>query len=109
MQRPESSTRSEGFAAPQIIRRTAAEPAPKPLDDPLPALQDRCERLQLLVAELLLKNHELRCEAARLRSENSAAERHHPPLQVDRNFGDAQRGRAHHAGEIAPPVTGGAD
>jgi hypothetical protein len=40
---------------------------------------------------------------------NSAAERHQPSLQVDRNFGDAQRGRAHHAVEIAPPVTGGAD
>ena len=84
MQRLESSMRSEELAAPQI-----RGPAPTPLDDPLPALQDQCKRLQLLVAELLLKNHELRDEAARLRSEKSAAERHHPSLQVDRNFADA--------------------
>jgi hypothetical protein len=63
MQRPESSTRSEELAAPQI-----RGPASRPLDNPLPALQDQCERLQLLVAELLLKNHELRCQAARLLS-----------------------------------------
>jgi hypothetical protein len=81
MQRPEPSTRSEELAAP-LIRG----PAPRPLDNPLPALQDQCERLQLLVAELLLKNHELRCQAARLLSEKSAAERHHSSLQVDRHF-----------------------
>ena len=27
--------------------------------------QEQCRRLQLLVGELLLKNHELRCELAR--------------------------------------------
>jgi regulator of replication initiation timing len=31
------------------------------------ALEAECQRLQLLVGELLLKNHELRCEVARLR------------------------------------------
>jgi len=31
------------------------------------ALEGECHRLQLLVGELLLKNHELRCEVARLR------------------------------------------
>jgi regulator of replication initiation timing len=30
-------------------------------------LEGECHRLQLLVGELLLKNHELRCEVARLR------------------------------------------
>jgi hypothetical protein len=98
MQRHESSMRSEELA-PAHIRGPAPSSAPGstsgprsgPLDDPLPALQDQCERLQLLVADLLLKNHELRCEAARLRGEkgDSAAERHHPSLQVDRNFADA--------------------
>ncbi len=44
MLRPESSMRSETVA-----------------------LEDECQRLQLLVGELLLKNHELRCEVARLR------------------------------------------
>jgi hypothetical protein len=83
MQQHESSMRSEELAAPQI-----RGPAPRTLDDPL-VLQDQCERLQLLVAELLLKNHELRCEATRLLSEKSAAERHHPSLQVNRDFADA--------------------
>ena len=31
------------------------------------ALEAECQRLQLLVGELLLKNHQLRCEVARLR------------------------------------------
>jgi regulator of replication initiation timing len=31
------------------------------------ALEDECHRLQLLVGELLLKNHQLRCEVAGLR------------------------------------------
>ena len=43
MLRPESSMRSETVA-----------------------LEDECQRLQLLVGELLLKNHQLRCEVARL-------------------------------------------
>ena len=30
-------------------------------------LVGECQRLQLLLGELLLKNHELRCEVARLR------------------------------------------
>jgi hypothetical protein len=30
------------------------------------ALEDECQRLQLLVGELLLKNYQLRCEVARL-------------------------------------------
>ena len=44
MLRPESSMRSETVA-----------------------LEGECQRLQLLVGELLLKNHQLRCEVARLR------------------------------------------
>ena len=43
MLRPESSMRSETVA-----------------------LEDECQRLQLLVGELLLKNHQLRREVARL-------------------------------------------
>jgi hypothetical protein len=43
MLRPESSMRSERVA-----------------------LEGECQRLQLLVGELLLKNHQLRCEVARL-------------------------------------------
>ena len=31
------------------------------------ALEDECQRLQLLVSELLLKNHQLRSEVAGLR------------------------------------------
>jgi hypothetical protein len=55
--------RSEGLSGPQTWGHGA------PLDDPLPALQDECKRLQFLVGELVLKNHELRSEVARLRSE----------------------------------------
>ena len=44
MLRPESSMRSETVAP-----------------------EGECQRLQLLVGELLLKNHQLRCEVARLR------------------------------------------
>jgi regulator of replication initiation timing len=44
MLRPESSMRSEAVAP-----------------------EGECQRLQLLVGELLLKNHQLRCEVARLR------------------------------------------
>jgi hypothetical protein len=44
MLRPESSMRSETVG-----------------------LEGQCSRLELLVGELLLKNHELRCEVARLR------------------------------------------
>jgi hypothetical protein len=49
MLRPESSMRSEAGL------------------DELHALDEQCQRLQLLVGELLLKNHELRSEVARLR------------------------------------------
>jgi hypothetical protein len=42
------------------------------------ALEGECERLQLLVGELLLKNHELRCEVARLREEKK---RQLPPVR----------------------------
>jgi hypothetical protein len=38
-------------------------------EDPVPALQDECKRLQLLVGELVLKNHELRSQVTRLRDE----------------------------------------
>jgi hypothetical protein len=35
----------------------------------VPALRDECKRLQLLVGELVLKNHELRSQVTRLRDE----------------------------------------
>ena len=37
------------------------------VDDVTIALDRECERLRLLVGELLLKNHQLRCEVAQLR------------------------------------------
>ena len=55
MLRPESSMRSETVA-----------------------LEDECQRLQWLVGELLLKNHQLRCEVARLREEKN---RQMPPVR----------------------------
>ncbi len=36
------------------------------LDDVSIALECECERLKLLVGELLLQNHQLRCEVTRL-------------------------------------------
>ena len=42
------------------------------------ALEGERQRLQLLVGELLLKNHELRCEVARLREEKK---RQMPPVR----------------------------
>jgi hypothetical protein len=41
----------------------------------LTELDGQYQRLQLLVGELLLKNHELRCEVARLREESPAGRR----------------------------------
>ena len=71
MLRPGSSMRSEGLAGPQArgpdATRTALHGASTVQGD-LPALADQCQRLQLLLGELLLKNHELRCEVARLRA-----------------------------------------
>jgi hypothetical protein len=61
MQRHESSTRSEGHACPETRGHAV------PLEDPVPPLQDECKRLQLLVGELVLKNHELRSQVMRLR------------------------------------------
>jgi hypothetical protein len=63
MQQPESSMRSETVA-----------------------LEGECQRLQLLVGELLLKNHELRCEVGRLRdaldAKNPQANKvHMPPVR----------------------------
>jgi regulator of replication initiation timing len=63
MLRPESSMRSETVA-----------------------LEDECQRLQLLVGELLLKNHQLRCEVARLHEvldakALQAKKVHMPPVQ----------------------------
>jgi hypothetical protein len=57
MQRRGSLTKSDGM-------RSEAT-----LEDPVPALQDECKRLQLLVGELVLKNHELRSRLTRLRDE----------------------------------------
>ena len=42
------------------------------------ALEGERQRLQLLVGELLLKNHQLRCEVARLREEKK---RQMPPVR----------------------------
>lgn len=70
MQRRESLTRSEGLAAPVgrgfIPGTQSRGPAATPMVDPIPALQDECKRLQLLVGELVLKNHELRSQVMRL-------------------------------------------
>jgi hypothetical protein len=55
--------RSEGLACP----RNSGDAVP--LEDPVPALQQECKRLQLLVGELVLRNHELRSEVARMRNE----------------------------------------
>ena len=55
MQRPGSLTKSD-----------------RPCEDPVPALQDECKRLQLLVGELVLKNHELRSQVMRMRDEKHA-------------------------------------
>jgi hypothetical protein len=67
MQQPGSSMRSD---------ETKSDGMRSPWQDPVPALQDECNRLQLLVGELVLKNHELRSQVMRLRDEklNSAAE-----------------------------------
>jgi hypothetical protein len=62
MLRPESSMRSEAEL------------------DELHALDEQCQRLQLLVGELLLKNHELRSEVARLR-EAKEKKLQMPPLR----------------------------
>jgi hypothetical protein len=63
MQRRGSLTRSEGLAGPETWGHAV------PLEDPVPALQDECKRLQLLVGELVLKNHELRSQVMRLSGE----------------------------------------
>lgn len=59
MQRPGSLTKSD-------VTRSEVT---MPLEDPVPALQDECKRLQLLVGELVLKNHELRSQVMRLRDQ----------------------------------------
>jgi hypothetical protein len=56
MLRPGLLMKSEELAGPQTVGPNE--------------LEGQCQRLQLLVGELLLKNHELRCEVARLRGEN---------------------------------------
>jgi hypothetical protein len=71
MQRPGSSMRFEGLASPQAqgpdATRTGVRGVSRVQGD-LAALADQCQRLQLLVSELLLKNQELRSEVARLRA-----------------------------------------
>jgi hypothetical protein len=63
--------RFEGLAGPQArdpeATRTRLQGVSGVQGD-LAALADQCQRLQLLVGELLLKNQELRCEVARLRA-----------------------------------------
>ena len=54
MLRPVSSMRSEGLIVFEEER--------------MAALDDQCHHLHLLIGELLLKNHELRSEVARLRN-----------------------------------------
>ena len=58
MLRPVPSMRSEGLTVFEEERRAA--------------LEDQCHHLRLLIGELLLKNHELRSEVARLRSSVAA-------------------------------------
>jgi len=58
--------RSEGLASSETWGHAG------PLEDPVPALQDECKRLQLLVGELVLKNHELRSQVMRMRDEKHA-------------------------------------
>jgi hypothetical protein len=71
MLRPGSSMRFEGLASPRArgpdATRTSLHRVSGAQGD-LVALADQCQRLQLLVGELLLKNQELRCEVARLRA-----------------------------------------
>jgi hypothetical protein len=67
MLRPVSSMRSEGLTAPQIQEAVLSFE-----EERRAALEDQCHRLHLLVGELLLKNHELRSEVARLRSSERA-------------------------------------
>jgi hypothetical protein len=66
MQRRGSSTKSEGMRSERFAcpREHAVS-----WEDPVPALRDECKRLQLLVGELVLKNHELRSQVTRLRDE----------------------------------------
>jgi hypothetical protein len=71
MERPGLSMRFEGLAGPQTRGPgvVGAPLHPKPgAERDFAALADQCQRLQLLVGELLLKNQELRCEVARLRA-----------------------------------------
>ena len=67
MLRPVSSMRSEGLTAPQTQGAVLSFD-----EERRAALEDQCHRLHLLVGELLLKNHELRSEVARLRSSAAA-------------------------------------
>ena len=55
MLRPGPLMKFEGLVAPQTVGQNE--------------LEGQYQRLQLLVGELLLKNHDLRCEVARLREE----------------------------------------
>ena len=64
------STRSKNLAALQT-RGTATLLYPAAEAEEHAALQEECHRLHLLVGELLLKNHELRSEVARLRSDRT--------------------------------------
>jgi hypothetical protein len=71
--------RSEGLACPvawgylaaaSIIPGTQSWEHAVASEDPVPALQDECKRLQLLVGELVLKNHELRSQVMCLREKH---------------------------------------
>ena len=44
-------------------------------------LEGECQRLQLLVGELLMKNHQLRCQVARLQDGPEAKKVQMPPVR----------------------------
>ena len=66
MLRPVSSMRSEGLTAPQT------QGAVLSFEEERRAALEECHRLHLLVGEVLLKNHELRSEVARLQCSERA-------------------------------------
>jgi hypothetical protein len=73
MQRPGSLMRSEVMksegARSEVLACPRTWSQQLGLEDPVSALQDECKRLQFLVGELVLKNHEMRSQVRRLRDE----------------------------------------
>ena len=56
-------------------------------------LEGECQRLQLLVGELLMKNHQLRCEAARLREALEAKAHQVKKVQMPTSVSAVPQGR----------------